>query len=78
MLVNALALPYLDNMNIFFIITAALAGLATLGALGLGLFAMVKGGEFNKKYGNKLMQARVMLQGVALLLLALAYYSSQN
>lgn len=65
-------------MNMFFIITAILAGIATLGALGLGLFAMVKGGEFNKKHGNKLMQLRVMLQGLALAMLALAYFSSQN
>lgn len=65
-------------MNVFFIITAILAGLATAGALGVGLFAMVKGGEFNKKYGNKLMQARVSLQGLALLMLALAYFSAQN
>ena len=64
-------------MNSLFIIAALLAGLATFGALGLGLFAMVRGGEFNKKHGNKLMQARVMLQGAALLLLALAYFSSQ-
>ncbi|NCT40656.1 MAG: twin transmembrane helix small protein [Alphaproteobacteria bacterium] len=65
-------------MNMFFILSAILAGIATLGALGLGLFSMIKGGEFNKKYGNKLMQLRVMLQGVALAMLALAYYSSQN
>ena len=65
-------------MNMFFIITAILAGIATLGALVIGLFSMIKGGEFNKKYGNKLMQYRVMLQGVALVMLALAYYSSQN
>ena len=65
-------------MNGFFIFTAILAGLATLGALVIGLVGMIKGGEFNKKYGNKLMQARVMLQGLALVMLALAYYSSQN
>ena len=65
-------------MNMFFRLSAILAGIATLGALGLGLFSMIKGGEFNKKYGNKLMQLRVMLQGVALAMLALAYYSSQN
>ncbi len=39
---------------------------------------MVKGGEFNKKHSNKLMQLRVLFQGVALALLALAYYSSQS
>lgn len=63
-------------MNSFFAIAAAIAGISVLGALGLGLFSMVKGGEFNKKHGNKIMQARVTLQGVALLMLALAYFSS--
>ena len=65
-------------MNIVFIITALLAGLSVLGVLILGIVSMIKGGEFNKKYGNKLMQARVGLQGVALLMLALAYFSSQS
>lgn len=63
-------------MNTFFIITAGLAMLAVVGALALGLFSMMKGGEFNEKYGNKLMQARVALQGLALALLALAYFTS--
>ncbi len=39
---------------------------------------MIKGGEFNKKYGNRLMQARVVLQGVALACFALAYFSSHS
>ena len=65
-------------MNMFFVISAIVAGLAVFGALGLGLFSMVKGGEFNKKYGNRIMQARVTLQGVALLMLALAYFSAQS
>lgn len=65
-------------MNMFFVLSAVVAGLAVVGVLGLGLFSMAKGGEFNKKHGNKLMQARVTLQGVALLMLALAYFSSQN
>ena len=41
-------------------------------SLAVGLFAMVKGGEFNKKHGNKLMRMRVTLQGVALGLFVLA------
>ena len=65
-------------MNTFFLVSAIIAGLATAGALGVGLFAMAKGGEFNKQHGNKLMQLRVMLQGLALLMLALAYFSSQS
>lgn len=55
-----------------------LAMLAVLSVLALGIVSMIKGGAFNDKYGNKLMQARVVLQGVALGLLALAYYASQN
>ena len=50
----------------------------TLAALGMGLFAMVKGGEFNQKYGNRLMRARVTLQAIALALFALAVLASQS
>ena len=38
----------------------------------VGMFAMTKGGEFNKKYGNRLMRARVYFQGLTLLFFALA------
>ncbi|MGH6932587.1 MAG: twin transmembrane helix small protein [Dongiaceae bacterium] len=48
-----------------------LAMLATLGVLFLGLFSMARGGEFNKKYGNKLMRARVLLQGAAVVVFVL-------
>ncbi|MEZ5813317.1 MAG: twin transmembrane helix small protein [Alphaproteobacteria bacterium] len=65
-------------MNTFAAIALILALFSIVAVLGLGLFAMVKGGEFNEKYGNKLMQARVLLQGLALALLALAYYSSHS
>ncbi len=65
-------------MNGFFIFCAIASGLCVLGVLVIGLFSMVKGGEFNEKYGNRLMQARVTLQGVALAMLALAYFSSQH
>jgi len=54
------------------------AMLSVLGVMALGLVSMVKGGEFNEKYGNKLMQARVMLQGAALLFLFLAFVLSQG
>jgi hypothetical protein len=44
------------------------AMIAALGALLLGVVSMAKGGEFNRKYGNKLMRTRVALQGLAILL----------
>jgi hypothetical protein len=36
-----------------------------------GIGAMTKSGSFNEKYGNKLMQLRVIMQGGAILFLVL-------
>lgn len=44
-------------------------------SLVAGLIGMVKGGEFNKKYGNRLMRMRVTLQGLALAMFALAVWA---
>lgn len=63
-------------MNKLFVVCMILAAFAVLGVLAVGLFSMIKGGDFNKKNGNKLMQLRVTLQGVALALFALAYLTS--
>jgi hypothetical protein len=65
-------------MSSFLIVTMVLAMFAALGALALGLISMVKGGEFDKKYSTRLMQARVLLQGLALLCLALAWMQSTH
>lgn len=59
-------------MSGFFFIAMIIAMLATLAVLGIGLVSFIKGGEFNAKYGNKLMRARVIIQGVALAMFALA------
>ncbi len=53
-----------------------IAMFATLGVLIVGLAGFFQGGEFNRKYGNKLMQARVALQAVAVLLLLIVLLSS--
>lgn len=50
-----------------------IAMLATLTVLIVGLVGMFRGGEFNDKYGNKLMRARVGLQFLALLLIGLIF-----
>ena len=62
MQVLATVLPYLIGLALAAVLVTLLAGLAT----------MSKGGDFNRRYGNKLMRLRVGMQGVALLLL-LAY-----
>jgi Hypoxia induced protein conserved region len=57
------------NSTVLFLLGLAMA--SVLATLFVGIFSMVKGGEFNKKYGNRLMRLRVVLQGVALALFAI-------
>ena len=46
---------------------------ATLAVLGLGVVLMLRGGEFNRRYGNMLMRARIITQGVTILLVVLFF-----
>jgi hypothetical protein len=47
--------------------------IVTLGVLLVGVFGMAQGGEFNRKYGNRLMRARVISQFAVVVLLALLF-----
>lgn len=61
-------LPYIIYIVLF----------SVLVVLIIGIIAMLKGGDFNKRWGNKLMRARVALQGLAvILILVTAYLLSQ-
>jgi hypothetical protein len=57
----------------FGIILLCVLMLLTAVVLFTGMFAMAKGGEFNKKYGNRLMQWRVWCQGAAIVLVAILF-----
>jgi len=48
-----------------------LAALAVVVVLVTGIAGFARGGRFNRQYGNKLMQARVILQFSAIMLLLL-------
>ena len=48
-----------------------IALIAVLIVLGIGVIAMLRGGDFNRRYGNKLMRLRVLLQGLAIILILL-------
>ena len=61
----------MTTSTLFFILLI-ITMVAVAGVLVAGIFIMGKGGPLNDKYGNKLMQARVMLQGLALLFFALS------
>ncbi len=58
-------------MNGFVATLMIVAMLATLGVLLFGLFSMARGGDFNRRNSNRLMRARVVLQGAAIILFLL-------
>ena len=47
----------------------------TVAVLFTGMLGMARGGEFNRKHGNKLMAMRVLCQGAAIAVLALLVMS---
>jgi|TARA_B110000211_G_scaffold72037_1_gene83536 heme/copper-type cytochrome/quinol oxidase subunit 2 len=46
--------------------------------LVLGIYTLFKGGDTSKKYSNKLMQLRVLLQFIAIIVLVLLAYFFKN
>ena len=44
----------------------------------LGLYTLFKGGDTSKKYANKLMQLRVLLQFIAIIVLVVMAYFFKN
>jgi Hypoxia induced protein conserved region len=63
-------------MTAFVTILLVLAMLGVLTILGLGVATMLRGGD--PRRSNKLMQARVVMQGLALLLLAILMLLSRH
>ena len=57
--------------DIFFVLVP-ISLLAVLTALGFGIYALFRGGDFGRSYSNKLMRLRVVLQFVAIIILVLA------
>ena len=57
-------------------------GFTLLGAVAIvlvmGIFTLFKGGNTSKKYSNKLMQLRVLLQFIAIIVLVLMAYFFKN
>ena len=57
-------------------------GFTLLGAVAivlvLGIYTLFKGGNTSKKYSNKLMQLRVLLQFIAVIVLVVLAYFFKN
>ena len=66
-------LAYIGRM-VAAIILMVLGMLLTVGILVTGLVAMVRGGEFNDRWGNRLMRMRIVAQMFALAMFALGLY----
>ncbi len=56
-------------MNEVLTVLVVVALVATLAVLLAGVVAMAKGGAFDRKWGNKLMRARVAMQALAVTLM---------
>ena len=63
-----------ENAHIFVMVVCLLVVIVLM--IGLGGFAF--GGEFNKKYANKLMRLRILLQAIAILLIIFFVYFSRG
>ena len=60
---------------LFILVVLSMAAVAVILIIGIGGFG--RGGEFNRKHANKLMQLRIAAQFVAvLLILAFVYFTS--
>lgn len=61
-------------MEQILVILLFISMIATFIVMMTGIILMAKGGDTNSKYGNKLMQLRVIFQGAALACLAVLIF----
>ena len=66
----------ISGILVKFLSIALLIGVGIVLILGIG--TLFKGGKYRKKYSNKLMQLRVLLQFVAIILLVSFAYFFKN
>ena len=59
-------------------IAVIIACLAVLAVLMAGLYSMWRGGDFNRKWSNKLMRLRVMLQAVAIVIIMIGFFIARH
>jgi predicted membrane protein len=59
-------------------ILAGVACLAVLAVLMIGVATFARGGEFNRKYANKIMRLRLLMQFIAVILIVVFVYFSRQ
>jgi hypothetical protein len=59
-------------------IIVAIACLAVVAVLMVGVGGFARGGAFNRKYANKLMQLRILMQFIAVVLIVIFVWLSRH
>jgi threonine/homoserine/homoserine lactone efflux protein len=59
-------------------IAAVVACFSVLVVLMIGIFSFARGGEFNRKYANKIMRLRIITQAIAVVLILAAVLVAQS
>ena len=60
----------MELLSVLLKVLVGIALVATVVVLFAGVISMARGGDFNARWGNKLMRLRVLVQGAAVALLA--------
>ena len=68
----------IDFLNLILPYAIFIVLFSVLLVLFIGIISMLRGGNFNKRWSNKLMRARVILQGLAIVLILLTAYLFAN
>ena len=64
------------NDPLFIVVAVACVSVLIILLIGIGGFA--KGGDFNRKYANKIMRLRLVTQAIAIVLIAIYIYRRQG
>ena len=64
-------------MSYVLMIIALIACFAVLGVLLFGVGSFAKGGDFNRKYANKIMRLRILAQAIAVVLILAAVWAAK-
>jgi hypothetical protein len=70
--------PINGRMHAVFNILIPFCLFVVLAILATGIYALMRGGEFGRRWSNKLMQMRVVAQGLAILVLLAAFWWSRH
>lgn len=65
-------------MSKILLIVALVACVAVLAVLLFGVGTFAKGGDFNRKYANKIMRLRILMQAIAVVLILLTVWVARH